>query len=45
MIYSVITGRTPVGLAAPTNIPVDVALNLQKIAWAQHQDTVAALQK
>ncbi|MBL8828436.1 MAG: hypothetical protein JNM18_15750 [Planctomycetaceae bacterium] len=42
-IYSVLTGRSPVGLAAPTEIPADVAKTLQETAWAQHQATVAAL--
>ncbi len=42
-IYSVLTGRSPVGLAAPKEIPADVAKTLQETAWAQHQATVAAL--
>lgn len=42
-IYSVLTGRSPVGLAAPAEIPADVAKTLQETAWAQHQATVAAL--
>lgn len=45
MIYSVLTGRSPVGLAAPEGIPGDVAKMLQETAWAQHQETAAALKK
>jgi hypothetical protein len=44
-IYSVLTGRSPVGLAAPEAIPADVAKALQETAWAQHQETAAALKK
>lgn len=44
-IYSVLTGRSAVGLAAPEAIPVDVAKALQETAWAQHQATAAALKK
>jgi hypothetical protein len=43
MIYSAITGRTPIGLAAPEPIPADVAKTLQETAWAQHQQTTAEL--
>jgi hypothetical protein len=45
MIYSALTGRSPVGLAAPEEIPDDVARTLQETAWAQHQVTVEALKK
>ena len=45
MIYSVLTERSPIGLAAPDTIPADVAKTLQKTAWAQHQETVEALKK
>jgi hypothetical protein len=45
IIYSVLTERTPVGLAAPEAIPADIAKMLQEIAWAQHQRTTAALKK
>ncbi len=38
-IYSVLTGRSPVGLAAPEGIPADVAQALQETAWAQYQAT------
>jgi hypothetical protein len=44
-IYSIITGRSPVGLAAPAEIPVAVATALQEAAWAQHQETQAALRQ
>ncbi len=43
MIYSAITERSPLGLAAPEAIPADVAKTLQETAWAQHHETVAAL--
>jgi hypothetical protein len=42
-IYSVLTGRTAVGLAAPAAIPADVAKSLQETAWAQYQATAAEL--
>ena len=45
LIYGVITGRSPVGLAAPAEIPADAVRTLQETAWAQHQETVAALKK
>jgi len=45
MIYSAMTERSPIGLAAPEAIRADVAKNLQESAWAQHQETVAALKK
>lgn len=45
MIYSAITERSPLGLAAPEAILADVAMTLQETAWAQHQETVAALKK
>jgi len=44
-IYIVLTGRTPVGLAAPEAIPAEIAKTLQETAWAQHQETAAALKK
>ena len=44
-IYSVLTGRSPLGLAAPADIPADAAKALQQAAWAQHQETTAALKK
>ena len=45
MIYSSITQRNPIGLAAPEAIPADIAKTLQETAWAQHQETAAALKK
>lgn len=45
MIYSTLTDRSPIGLAAPADIPADVAKTLQETAWAQHQETAAALKK
>lgn len=45
MIYSAMTERSPLGLAAPEAIPADVVKTLQETAWAQHQETVAALKK
>ena len=45
MIYSAMTGRSPIGLAAPESIPADVAKTLQETAWAQHQETAAQLKK
>ena len=45
IIYSVLTGRTAVGLAAPAGIPAAVARQLQEIAWTQHQETTTALKK
>jgi hypothetical protein len=44
-IYSVITGRSPIGLAAPAAIPAEVARSLQETAWAQHQATAAELKQ
>jgi len=44
-IYSVLTGRSPVGLAAPESIPADIATALQKSAWAQYQETSATLKR
>ena len=43
LIYSAITERNPIGLAAPDIIPPDVAKTLQETAWAQHQETASAL--
>ena len=45
MIYAALTGRSPVGLAAPEAIPADTVKTLQETAWAQHQETAAALKK
>ena len=45
LIYSAMTERSPVGLASPEAIPVDVVKTLQETAWAQHQATAAALKK
>ena len=45
MIYSAMTERSPIGLAVPEAIPADVAKTLQETAWAQHQETAAALKK
>jgi len=45
MIYAAITGRSPIGLAAPDAIPADTAKTLQETAWAQHQETASALKK
>src|SRR4051812_6852381 len=45
MIYTVLTGRTPVGLVAPETIPAEVAKNLQETAWAQCQETAGELKK
>ncbi len=42
-IYSVLTGHSPVGLAAIKDMPVEVAKALQTAAWEQHQETKAAL--
>jgi hypothetical protein len=44
-IYSVLTGRSPIGLAAPAAIPADIVKTLQETAWAQHQATAAELKK
>ena len=44
-IYSVLTGRSPVGLVAPEAIPAEVARALQETAWAQYQETSAFLKK
>jgi hypothetical protein len=45
MIYSAMTGRSPIGLAAPEAIPAEAVKTLQDTAWAQHQETAAALKK
>jgi hypothetical protein len=45
LMYCVMTERSPVGLAAPEAIPAEVAKTLQETAWAQHQETTAALKK
>jgi len=39
------TGRSPIGLAAPDTIPADVARTLQETAWTEHLETAAALKK
>lgn len=44
-IYSVLTGHSPVGLAALADMPADVAKALQEAAWLQYQETSAALLK
>ncbi len=44
-IYSVVTGRSPVGLTGLTDMPAEVAKALQEAAWAQHQETTNALKK
>ncbi len=43
LLYSAITNRSPVGLAAPEAIPADVTKTPQETAWAQHQETTTAL--
>lgn len=45
MLYSAMTGRNPIGLAAPDSIPADVAKTLQETAWIQHQATASELKK
>jgi hypothetical protein len=45
MIYSAMTGRSPIGLAAPDGVPANVVKTLQETAWAQHQETAAELKK
>jgi len=45
MIYSAMTGRSPVGLAAPDGVPAEIVKTLQEAAWAQHQETAAELKK
>jgi hypothetical protein len=45
MLYGAMTGRSPVGLAAPDAIPAEIAKTLQETAWAQHQETAAELKK
>jgi len=45
LIYSAMTERSPIGLAAPESIPAEVAKTLQETAWAQHQVTAAAVKK
>ncbi len=44
-LYSVMTGRSPMGLAAPADMPAAVAKELQAAAWAQHLETQAALKE
>ena len=44
-IYSVITGRTAIGLAFPESIPADIAKSLQETAWAQYKETATELKK
>jgi hypothetical protein len=44
-IYSVVTGRTPIGLAFPESIPADIAKSLQETAWAQYKETATELKK
>lgn len=45
MLYSAMTERSPIGLAASDAIPAEVAKTLQETAWAQHQATVAEMKK
>lgn len=45
IIYSVLTGRSAVGLAAPEGITAEVVKALQETAWAQYQETAEALKK
>jgi hypothetical protein len=45
MIYSALTGRSPIGLAAPDAIPADVAKALQETAWAQHEATLEEVKR
>src|SRR6187455_2950172 len=45
MIYAAMTERSPLGLAAPDGIPAETVKTLQETAWAQHQETAAALKK
>ncbi len=45
MIYAAMTGRSPIGLAAPDAIPADTVKVLQETAWAQHQETAALVKK
>lgn len=45
MIYSALTGRSPIGLAAPDTIPADIAKTLQETAWAQHQATAEEVKR
>jgi hypothetical protein len=40
-----LTERSPIGLAAPADMPPDVARALQTAAWEQHQETTAVLKK
>jgi len=44
-IYSVVTGRSPMGLVAPADMPKDVVKALQTAAWSHHLETSAALKK
>lgn len=43
LLYSAITNRSPIGLAAPEAIPADVTKTLQETAWAQHQESTTTL--
>ena len=45
MIYSALTERSPIGLAASEAIPAEIVKTLQETAWAQHQETAAAMKK
>ena len=44
-IYSVVTGRTAIGLAFPESIPANVAKALQETSWAQYKETASELKK
>jgi len=45
MIYSAMTERSPIGLAAPEAFPAEIVKTLQETGWAQHQETAAALKE
>lgn len=45
LIYSTLTGRSPIGLAAPDSVPADVVKPLQEAAWAQYQATAEEVKR
>jgi hypothetical protein len=45
ILYGAITGRSPLGLAAPDGIPAEIVKSLQETAWAQHEETEGELKK
>jgi len=45
LLYSAMTTRSPIGLAAPEMIPADAAKTLQEVAWKQHAATLKDLSK